>query len=208
MTEKILCFGDSNTWGYAPEDGRRYNDQERWPALMAEYLPHTVCVIEQGQPGRTTRFDYPSAGLASGTAALTESLQACRPDLVVLMLGTNDLATRFDQSAEQIADNVAEMARQILESDPEKPPQVMLVAPPEINEIGHFGDLFQGGAEKSRQFSQYFAAQAEALGIHFFDAAQVVPPGKVDGIHWEAPQHSAFARALANAIRTNKLVTD
>jgi lysophospholipase L1-like esterase len=199
MSKKILCFGDSNTWGYAP-DGHRYNEQERWPSLLAEHLPQSVCVIEQGQPGRTTRFDYPPGGLASGTEALYNSVKSCKPDLVILMLGTNDLAATFDQSAQQIAANVADLARQLFEGEMIKPSQLILVAPPAIEEIGHFGELFQGGAAKSQQFAQTFAEQANQLGCHFFDAATVITPDTTDGIHWTALQHVRFASGIVQAV--------
>ena len=28
--KRILCFGDSNTWGFAPKDGYRFDENTRW----------------------------------------------------------------------------------------------------------------------------------------------------------------------------------
>ncbi|WP_372881637.1 SGNH/GDSL hydrolase family protein [Psychromonas sp.] len=196
----ILCFGDSNTWGYSPVDGRRYNAQQRWPALLSSLLPSDCLVIEQGQPGRTTFFDDPAAGLVNGNDCLVDCLKQHQPDFIVLMLGTNDLAASFAQSADDISQNAAKIIRKIQEItslNKQKAASVCLVAPPAIVEVGYFGRLFKGGTEKSKAFSRYYALRAEELGCEFFDAGRVVNSSSIDGIHWEAEQHKKMADKLS-----------
>ncbi|HEY5716363.1 MAG TPA: SGNH/GDSL hydrolase family protein [Psychromonas sp.] len=196
----ILCFGDSNTWGYSPVDGRRYNATQRWPALLTSLLPAGYQIIEQGQPGRTTFFDDPAAGLVNGNDYLAPCLEKYQPDYLVLMLGTNDLKTSFAQSADDISQNAAKLVRKIQELSGQnklKAHSVCLVAPPVISEVGYFGLLFEGGEEKSKAFARYYALRAEELGCAFFDAGSVVNSSAIDGIHWEADQHRKMADEIS-----------
>ena len=52
MKRRILCFGDSNTWGYKPTGGR-YDEETRWPMRMQRLLGDGYIVIEEGLNGRT-----------------------------------------------------------------------------------------------------------------------------------------------------------
>ena len=55
MKKRIVCFGDSNTWGYIPVTGERYDETIRWPARLQEMLGYERCtVVEEGLTGRTT----------------------------------------------------------------------------------------------------------------------------------------------------------
>ncbi|WP_019616985.1 SGNH/GDSL hydrolase family protein [Psychromonas ossibalaenae] len=198
--KSILCFGDSNTWGYSPVDGRRYNENERWPALLTSLLPLGCRIIEQGQPGRTTFFDDPAAGLVNGNDDLVPCLQKHQPDYIVLMLGTNDLKSSFAQSADDISRNTAKLVLKIQQHSTQniqKAPAICLVAPPVIYEVGYFGQLFAGGAQKSKQFARYYALRANELGCEFFDAGSVVNSSSIDGIHWEADQHRKMADQIS-----------
>lgn len=199
----ILCFGDSNTWGYSPVDGRRHNAKQRWPALLTSLLPLGYQIIEQGQQGRTTLFDDPAAGLVNGSDSLLPCLEKHQPNYVVLMLGTNDLKTSFAQSAEDISQNAAKLVRQIQAfscENKQKAPRVCLVAPAIISEVGYFGQLFAGGADKSKEFARYYALRAEELGCDFFDAGSIVKSCDIDGIHWDATQHQKMAEGIAQKL--------
>ena len=93
---RILCFGDSNTWGYDPATGERFDEQTRWTGVLQAALGGDYTVIEEGLNGRTTVWDDPIEGHKNGHEYLVPCLETHRPlDLVVLMLGTNDLKRRF-----------------------------------------------------------------------------------------------------------------
>ena len=49
----ILCFGDSNTWGYNPENRQRFGPEERWTGILRNSLGEDYRVIEEGLNGRT-----------------------------------------------------------------------------------------------------------------------------------------------------------
>ena len=101
----ILCYGDSNTFGYIPETGMRYPKNIRWPGHLQEVLDaESFSVIEEGCNGRTTIDDDPVEGWKNGLDYLKPCLNSHRPvDIVILMLGTNDLKEVFHKTASQIA---------------------------------------------------------------------------------------------------------
>ena len=102
--KQILCFGDSNTWGYDGESGERLPFKVRWTGrLQRAFERKDVRIIEEGLCGRTTVFEDPFRQGRRGTALLPTLLETHHPvDLVVLMLGTNDCKTIFGASAEVI----------------------------------------------------------------------------------------------------------
>ncbi|WED24820.1 SGNH/GDSL hydrolase family protein [Vibrio sp. JC009] len=194
--KSILCFGDSNTWGYSPADGGRYPKNRRWTGILAGKLSDKYHVIEEGQPGRTTLFDDPSAGFTGGRDDLKLCMETHQPDIVILMLGTNDLKANFNQSASDVAGNLATLVRDIKASST-APAKIVLISPPEIEEVGHFGQFFVGGKEKSQHFTEHFRKTAAELDCLFFDSKDHVKSSPVDGVHWEADQHQNMAYAIA-----------
>ncbi|NQZ32677.1 MAG: SGNH/GDSL hydrolase family protein [Oceanospirillaceae bacterium] len=195
----IVCFGDSNTWGSVPNKLRRYNISERWPALLRAALPHDFEVIEEGQPGRTTVHDDPFEGEKNGLRYLKPCLESHVPDLVLIMLGTNDLKHRFGLSAYDIAQGAAKLAQEVLVFNSmakKSPPKVLLIAPPPVYEVGFFADMFEDAALKSQQLAKHYAQFSKALGCSFFDAGSVVSSCKREGIHWPVEQHKLLANAL------------
>ena len=106
----VLCYGDSNTYGHAAAarpDGR-YGPDERWTGVLRAALGAGWVVIEEGLGGRTTVSDDPIEGAdRHGRTYLYPCLMSHKPlDVVVIMLGTNDLKARFNKTAWEIAAGV------------------------------------------------------------------------------------------------------
>ncbi|WP_225029192.1 SGNH/GDSL hydrolase family protein [Xinfangfangia pollutisoli] len=205
----LLCYGDSNTHGTRPMtslagNGRFPRDQ-RWTTRLAGLLPDWE-VIAEGHPGRTVLHDDPVEGAhRNGMRVLPAILESHKPiDLVLLMLGTNDLKQRFSVSAMDIALSLEAMIRFIRRSETGPggaAPQVLLVAPPPILETGCLAEIFAGGAAKSQGLAARIATVAQRQGVGFLDAGQVVSVSPVDGIHYEPEAQPALAQAFAEAIR-------
>ncbi|MEG1193124.1 MAG: SGNH/GDSL hydrolase family protein [Clostridia bacterium] len=210
MKKRVLCFGDSNTYGYDPMDGGRYDEDVRWPMVMQNLLGDAYRVIEEGLNGRTFSQDDPTeGGFKSGMAYLPPCLMTHNPlDLVIVMLGTNDTKVRFALSAGVIAHNLNQFVRltRFYAYDAKgKAPKVLVVAPPAISEnVGEalFGAHFGAeAAEKSRGFALNYRRYAKLLNCPFFNAAEAAEPCKVDGIHLMPEAQRALGAALAEKVR-------
>ena len=201
----ILCFGDSNTWGAIPGDHRRYGVKERWPALLAASLPPSYQLIEEGQPGRTTIHNDPFEGEKNGLRYLKPCLESMLPDLVLILLGTNDLKHRFGLSAYDIAQGVSRLVDETLKfqslAQP-RSPKVLLMCPPAIYEVGSLANMFAGGEVKSLALTQHYAQCAADLGCAFFDVGSVVTSCENEGIHWQVEQHRLLAEALTGQVQS------
>ena len=201
----ILCYGDSNTWGADPETGERFAEDVRWPGILRSRLGEGYRVVEEGLNGRTTVREDPIEGAhKDGRAYLTPCLETHAPlDLVVLMLGTNDLKERFGASASDIAQGAASLADIIRRSGCGPgggAPEVLLVSPPPVGELTDYVEMFEGAGEKSVKFAGYYEQFAEQQGCHFLDASGVISSSDVDGIHLEAAEHRKLGEAVAESI--------
>lgn len=203
-TKRILCFGDSLTWGWDPETQDRFPPEKRWTRILAQLLGEGHEIVEEGLNGRTTGFDDPIEGDKNGRRHLPILLETHRPlDCVIIMLGTNDLKQRFNLSPAEIAQSAGELAKMVQRSmarGGKQAPQVLLVAPPPIGPLPPEMEIFAGGEEKSRKLGFFFRLQAKRLGCHFLDAQEVVTTSPKDGIHWDGEGNRAFAEALARIL--------
>ena len=202
--KRILCFGDSNTWGYDPETDERYDNKTRWPCVMGNTLGDEYEIVEEGMNGRTTVWDDPVDGLMSGLNYLKPCLLSHKPlDLVIVMLGTNDLKDRFCVSAYEIAKSAGRLVQMIQASDTGPngaAPKVLLIAPPPIV-IGENGlDTRQHGLEKSRQFARQFEGFAKELDCGFANSGDFIESSPVDGIHFSAESQRQLGRSLAKVV--------
>ena len=204
----VLLFGDSNTHGTMPVpdlgSSGRYSREDRWTNRLANLLPGWE-VIAEGHPGRTTVHDDPIEGAhRNGLTVLPALLESHKPiDVVLVMLGTNDLKQRFSVGAEDIALSLERLARLIRGSTAgpdNRAPQVLLVAPPPIVEVGCLANMFAGGAAKSEGLAAEISAAAKRAGVAFMDAGQVVTVSPIDGIHYGPEANQPLAEAIAAAI--------
>jgi lysophospholipase L1-like esterase len=202
--KRILCFGDSNTWGYDPETDERYDNKTRWPCVMANILGDEVEIVEEGMNGRTTVWDDQVDGLMSGLNYLKPCLISHKPlDLVIVMLGTNDLKDRFCVSAYEIAKSAGRLVQMIQASDSGphgRAPQVLLIAPPSIVMGDNGLDTRQYGLEKSKQFADEFAAVAKELDCAFANAGDFIKSSPVDGIHFSAESQRQLGESIAKVV--------
>lgn len=223
---RILCYGDSNTWGWMPlEKGfpsTRYASDVRWTGVLQKELGNKYLIVEEGLNGRTAGVDDYANGLdesltndlnLNGRPTLLPILKTQSPlDLVVIMLGTNDVKPYLKQSPEQIANsigNLVTLVKRSVKKDTEwltyGAPKVLIIAPAPVQKGKSQGlnDMFEGGDKTSAQLANLYAEAAKATGAEFFDAASLVPAADgVDGVHLTPESHSKLGKALAEKIKT------
>jgi lysophospholipase L1-like esterase len=198
----ILCFGDSNTWGYDPVTGERFTRQVRWPVRLAGALGKDWEVIAEGLNGRTAARDDPIWEGRNGLTYLLPCLRSHSPlDLVVIYLGTNDVAGRYSLNAQDVAACVGRLVKVVRTSEAgpgASAPAVLVVCPPPF---GAVDSLLVHEGEKSRELGKWFALVCEELGCELLDLDGVAAYSDLDGIHLDAAGHAAVAAAVEERVR-------
>ena len=214
---RVLVFGDSNTWGWVPVargfPTTRHAKDQRWPGVAQAELGSGYEIIEEGLSGRTTDLPDPTvpeltgAGL-DGSAYLPAAVASHLPlDVVVIMLGTNDLKTGFDRTPGQVAAGLKKLVETVRAMKGAawteyEAPKLLVVAPPPLVETDRFpSEAFAGAAAKSRELAAHYREIAAAAGAEFLDAGAVTRADGVDGLHLSADAHRALGLAVAARIR-------
>ncbi len=173
---KILCIGDSNTYGYDPRSyiGSRYPDGVPWADRL-----EGCDVINCGVNGMT---------VPRGQTRYPGLIRLNDPDLVTVMLGTNDLCSGL--SAEQIAGRMGIFLDTIIDAG--KP--VLLISPPVLQ----FGEwvMDEDFIEESQDLGEAYRELAEQKGCLFADSGEWGIDVTFDGVHFSPEGHAAFAQKL------------
>lgn len=205
----ILCYGDSNTYGYNPANAGRYDEDTRWTRILARELGADFNILEEGCNGRTTNFSTPEEPWKNGMTTIKAILNTHKPlDLVILMLGTNDMKDIFHPEPEDIAENIAAYAtiiRDFTTMKQESPAKLLIVSPillgVHVHE-GMFGRSFgKGTYEKSLKLAPLFEKVAKEQGAYYFNAATVAKPSELDQLHLDPASHKALGQALAAFVK-------
>ena len=184
--ERILCFGDSNTFGYDPRSclGARYPADIRWTGLLqnrgwevANCGQNGLCIPREAQ-----------------LAAVADLLRRIPSDVVTVMLGSNDLlnGASAEEAAERMKALLCSMAENITDT------AILLIAPPPMR----FGDWVQTQRliDESIRLGGQYRALAKNLGVTFADAGEWGVTLAFDGVHFSPEGHAAFAARLAEAL--------
>ena len=210
----IVCYGDSNTWGYKPEKVppepgfSRFGYNERWPGRLQMHLGADYKIEEEGLSGRTTAFEDPFNPNLNGLKFIDCCLTIKSPlDLLIIALGTNDTKEYFSVSAFHIAMGLEQLILKALSGQygPNgKEPEILIISPPPIRDSiseKWTGQIFGKGAlEKSKAISKEYQKIARKHHCHFLDMALLVECSDIDGVYLDAANHDKFAKAIHKKI--------
>lgn len=206
----ILCFGDSNTWGQKPDKSGRTTVNMRWTGLLQDQLGKSYYVIEEGLGGRTIDIDDVNRPGRNGKEYFLPCVTSHSPlDIIIIMLGTNDLKTFYKRSVEDIAQSTRELvaiAKENAQTKKGKEPAIMLISPIHINDSAprfteFYTDYYDShAAELSKQFAPALQKIATDTRCCFVDAATVSEAGE-DGIHLSKESHKPLADLLYRKIK-------
>jgi lysophospholipase L1-like esterase len=201
----LLCFGDSNTWGFNPATWERYPLDIRWPGVLQNELGESYRVIEEGQNGRTAVEGMAFAGFNTSKTDLVSSLANCRPlDLAILMLGTNDLLMRPSVSPDDVGKGI-DVLLDIIRNSGAGPgsgaPAVLLLAPPSIGSHAGETDALESAVAQSHLFAERYASIAADFGCAFLNTGEIVRSSEIDGSHLDASEHKKLGFAVAKRVR-------
>lgn len=218
MQRTILCYGDSNTWGYVPArtDNKnilieRYGRAKRWPGILQNLLGKNYYVVEEGLNGRTTNLDYAIPPNRNGKTYLPPCLYTHAPiDLVLLALGGNDLKAYFNRHPDDIRDGLVELIDIIQASKygqhiQEAPEILIMTSPVPLSAAEKYTDedgvvVFEGAAEKAKYLIDLYAAVSKEKRCHFLDISKTVFPSSLDGLHFDEVAHKKIAQMVSEKV--------
>lgn len=199
---RILCFGDSNTYGYSPIDGERYGEDIRWPGVLNQKLGERFEVINEGKNGRTIGFDDPYNEGCNGMNDIVSCIEENAPiDLVVIMLGTNDLKVYFESNPQDIADNLQKMCELVKDNTDAK---VIIASPMLLGDQIEFSPLHlefgRTQVDYSFELAPQFEKVANEVGADFIDLAVVAMSSDMDCLHLMPEEHAKIAQAMEDKV--------
>lgn len=203
MGKRILCFGDSNTWGLNPKTGSRHDESVRWTGILKDKFPEYT-IIEEGMNGRTSAFDDALTPGANGLKYLTPCIISQAPlDMVIISVGTNDLKLNVCGTAGGSSIGVGMLineTRKLLGKDI----PILVICPIYIGyerkELGPLKVLGESCYEQSRMFPLFFSALATDYGCYYLNTQDCVRPSSVDGVHMDEENHRILAEKIAEKI--------
>ena len=209
MQKRILCYGDSNTYGYIPTGGR-YDENTRWPMRMQRLLGESYAVIEEGFNGRTCVFDDPvEGGFKSGVQYLPPCLMTHNPlDAVLIMLGTNDTKVRFGMTPMTIGQSMMQLvrtAKQYAVNEAGEVSHIVIVAPPlildNLMQTRHAECFGPQAIAVSAGLPRELRRISKLMRCDFFDASPYAEVSPLDAVHMTAQGHLRLAEAMAEKIK-------
>lgn len=197
---KVLCYGDSNTWGYIPGTGKRYPADVRWTGVLQKLLGDGYEIIEEGMCGRTTNVDDPKEKGRNGATYLLSCIESQNPiDVFILMLGTNDFKDRLNHSIEQIAEGIEQLVqivKQLTQGTGRGKTKIIIMSPPRAP---NDPDMSQA-AEKSEGLAKELESVAKKNNCEFIDLKDYVSPSQID-CHLNVESHKIVGNLLVKIIK-------
>ncbi len=201
-----MCFGDSNTYGENPNGLARFPYNVRWTGRLQSLLGSEYHIIEEGLNGRTISMDDNVGVNKNGKKHIEILLTTHTPlDLVVIMLGTNDLKVRFSLTARDIAYAMNDLIQKVLgftQRETGKAPKVLVVAPSFVREETVAGESFGNQRKKSEDLTKWYEEIAKQNNVEFMTLLGEVEPSLQDGIHLTAESHEKVAELMLKKIKS------
>lgn len=198
----ILCYGDSNTFGFNPENGKRFDENSRWSGILKSELKKFE-IIEQGLNNRTAIVENFNAIEYDASRHLPKILDVLNIDILLLAIGANDY--QFQYSIDEFSFEIE--YKKIIHFAKLKNIEVVIIPPPIIgDEIlnSWFSSLFnEKSVEKSKKFNFIYKKIAQELNCKFFDFNDFIKPSNIDGLHYTKESHKLIAQNLKLFIEEN-----
>lgn len=202
---RILCYGDSNTYGYIPGRGGRYDCHTRWTGRLQDLLGSGYQIVEEGLCGRTTIFDDRTESGRNGLDRIRDAVEQNQPlDVLIIMLGSNDCKAQFGASAKEISAGLEQLLEKAGNHE-EFGFHVLLIAPAAMTErVMHsgFGSEFdRRSVEVSKELAQEYEVLARKRGCDFLDGSKMTRVSETDGLHLDAEGHRRLAEAVGDWVK-------
>lgn len=197
--KKVLCFGDSNTYGFVPEKYTRYDKNTRWTGVLQALCGSDFSIIEGGCNNRTAFVDNPAGVEQTGYKILPEYFTKDYFDIVVLAIGINDLQLFFKPTLEEFEQGIEKLIKITKDLSPNA--KIILVCPSKLDLAGIKSGVFsfqfdEISVEKSYHLPQIYKKLAEKYACELVDLNEIVKVSPLDGLHFSAESHKKIAENL------------
>lgn len=197
--KKILCFGDSNTYGFIPQSGLRYDKNTRWTGILQSLWRNELEVIEAGCNNRTAFIDNPAGIEQTGYKILPKYLKTEYFDIIILAIGVNDLQLFFKPTLKEFEQGIEKLVQITKELSPKS--KIILTCPAKLNLDGINNGIFnyqfdEISVEKSYHLPQIYKKLAEKHACKLVDLNEIAKVSPLDGLHFSAESHKTIAENL------------
>ena len=196
--KKIICYGDSNTFGYNPKDGSRYGENVRWTSVLQNKLGTEYEVINEGMCDRTGFVNNPKGVLFSAPKHFPKFISKSEnPYTLILWIGTNDLQFLYNISLSAIEKGL----EHLIKLAKTKAERIIIIPPVVLDEKildGYFRCQFdETSIAKSKDVGSIYETLADTYHCEFFDVNKIAKPSDIDGLHYDENSHKIIAEHLA-----------
>ena len=196
--KKIICYGDSNTFGYNPKNGSRLGENIRWTSVLQKNLGTEYKVINEGMCDRTGFVNNPKGFLFSAPEHFPKYISESENiDILILWIGTNDLQFLYNidlSTIEHGLGNLIKLAKT-------KAKKIIIISPVILSEKiveGAFNYQFdKTSIVKSNEVGILYQNLAQIYNCIYFDVNKFVKPSDIDGLHYDEHSHKIIAENLA-----------
>lgn len=199
--KRILCFGDSNTYGYNPHNGSRYDKNTRWTGVLQKLAGENYKILEAGGNNRTAFSDNPDGIQFTGYKLLPEYLKE-KYETIILALGINDLQKFYNPTLEEFENNFKSFVSETVTKAHDS--VIIILAPSHITQNilkSNFRFLFDEiSIEKSKKITPIYEKIAKEYNCKLLDLNKLVNTSKIDGLHYEAEEHKKIAESVIKLI--------
>ena len=200
--KKILCYGDSNTFGYNPFDSSRFDEKTRWTALLQENLGSDFEITEEGACDRTGIADNDKGFLYSAQRHFPKMITKTKNvDLLILAIGTNDLQFKYDLTIHQFENGL----EKLIVTAKNNVRRIILIPPVILHENvleGFFKFQFdETSVSKSKKIGKIYRKLSNIYGLDYFDLNDFVKPSNADGLHYDSEGHKIISTKLSDYIK-------
>lgn len=197
--KKIVCYGDSNTFGFNPKDGSRFDVNTRWVSLLQKNLGAGYEVVDEGMCNRTGFVENPDGFIFSGSKHFPKLMEKSENiDILILWIGTNDLMFQYNIDFEIIENGL----KALIGLAKTKSKRIIVVPPVILREKildSYFGSMFdETSIAKSKDVGKIYKKLAKNYNCEYFDVNEFVKPSDYDGLHFDEASHKIIAEKLAH----------
>lgn len=199
--KKILCYGDSNTFGFNPLNGKRFDEKTRWSGILKKALFENYDIVEKGLNNRTAFVNNPNGIEYNTNVHLLKILETYNDiEYLILSVGVNDFQFQYDLNSKTLESELKALLEKILNKNI-KP---IIILPSKLDEKifnGYFSCLFnEKSILKSKELSKIYQKIATELNCQFIDISTFTTPSEIDGLHYDETSHRLIAQEIIKLI--------